>query len=108
MIQLNLAKVLLLGDERIGYVRYEIYAKEGEDPTYPEKVIVYREGVVGAEGERGWIKTNEEVSLEHLGFQPDGGFQRAITYHMNTRPMRDMYSAMGECRRHYLATFAST
>lgn len=39
MIQLNLAKVLLLGDERTGYIRYEIYAKEGEDPAYPERSL---------------------------------------------------------------------
>ncbi|HDR2736608.1 TPA: hypothetical protein QCJ55_003085 [Enterobacter ludwigii] len=32
MIQLNLARVLLLGTERNGYIRYEIFSKEGEDP----------------------------------------------------------------------------
>lgn len=29
MVQLNLAKVLLLGNESNGYVRYEIFSKEG-------------------------------------------------------------------------------
>lgn len=37
MMQLNLAKVLLLGDETKGYIRYEIFSKEGERPDYPEK-----------------------------------------------------------------------
>ncbi|MCE7493487.1 hypothetical protein [Klebsiella pneumoniae] len=105
MIQLNLARVLLLGNERNGYIRYEIFSKEGENPNYPEKIIVYRECAIGEHGECGWLKTNDEVSLEHLGFQPGGGFQRAITYHM--RPARDMASAMGECRRHYQGKYGS-
>lgn len=105
MIQLNLAKVLLLGDEATSYIRYEIYSKEGEDPAYPEKVIVYREGAVGEHGERAWIRTDDVVSLEHLGFQPGGSFQRAITFHM--RPGRDMCSAMAECRQHFQEKFCS-
>ncbi|MFV1474290.1 hypothetical protein [Serratia marcescens] len=105
MIQLNLAKVLLIGNELTGYVRYEIFSKEGEDPAYPEKIIVYREGNIGEHGERGWIKTDDVISLEHLGFQPGGGFQRAITYHMP--PGRDLCSATAECRQHFQEKFCS-
>ncbi|EAW8702199.1 hypothetical protein GLY36_17400 [Salmonella enterica] len=105
MVQLNLVKVLLLSNERTGYVRYEIFSKEGENPDYPEKIIVYREGNIGEHGERGWIKTDDVISLEHLGFQPGRGFQTVITYHM--RPGRDICSAMAECRQRFQEKFCS-
>lgn len=98
MVQLNLAKVLLLGDESNGYVRYEIFSKEGERPDYPEKIMVYREKVLEVNGDKYWAKTDEIISLDHLGFR-EGGFQMAITYQM--RPARDMFSAIDECRKHY-------
>lgn len=105
MMQLNLAKVLLLGNDRNGYIRYEIFSKQGENPNYPEKIIVYRECAIGEHGECNWLKTNDEVSLEHLGFQPGGGFQRTISSRM--RPSRDMASAIGECRQHYQKKYDS-
>ena len=105
MVQLNLVKVLLLSNERTGDVRYEIFSKEGENPDYPEKIIVYREGNIGEHGERGWIKTDDVISLEHLGFQAGKGFQTAITYHM--RPARDVCSAIAECRQHFQEKFCS-
>ncbi|NMP28685.1 hypothetical protein GW590_17630 [Rahnella sp. SAP-1] len=98
MLQLNLAKVFLLGDDSNGYVRYEIFSKEGERPDYPEKIVVYREKVLETNGDKYWAKTDEIISLDHLGFQ-EGGFQMAITYHM--RPSRDMFSAIDECKKHY-------
>lgn len=98
MLQLNLAKVLLLGDDSNGYVRYEIFSKEGERPDYPEKIVVYRDKVSETNGDSYWAKTDEIISLDHLGFQ-EGGFQMAITYHM--RPSRDMFSAIDECKKHY-------
>ncbi|MGV7962718.1 hypothetical protein ACSLVK_10340 [Photorhabdus tasmaniensis] len=101
MVQLNLAKVLLLGDERNGYVRYEIFSKEGERADYPEKIVVYREKMLEANSDKYWAKTDEIISLEHLGFQKDG-FQMAITYHM--RSARDMFSAIDECKKHYRKT----
>lgn len=61
-----------MGNERNGYIRYEIFSKEGEDPHYPEKIIVYRECVISEDGECSWLKTNDEISLEHLGFQSGG------------------------------------
>ena len=69
MVQLNLAKVLLLGDESDGYVRYEIFSKEGERPDYPEKIMVYREKVLEVNGDKYWAKTDEIISLDHHGFQ---------------------------------------
>lgn len=98
MVQLNLAKVLLLGGESNGYVRYEIFSKEGERPDYPEKIMVYREKVLEVNGDKYWAKTDEIISLDHLGFQ-EGGFQMTITYQM--RPARDMFSAIDECKKHY-------
>ena len=101
MMQLNLARVLLLGDEINGYIRYEIFSKEGERPDYPEKIVVYREKVLEANGDKYWAKTGEVISLDHLGFQ-EGQFQMAMTYHM--RPARDMFSAIDECKKHYRKT----
>ncbi|TDS92729.1 hypothetical protein EDF78_105256 [Rahnella sp. BIGb0236] len=98
MLQLNLAKVFLIGDDSNGYVRYEIFSKEGERPDYPEKIVVYREKVLETNGDKYWAKTDEIISLDHLGFQ-EGGFQMAVTYHM--RPSRDMFSAIDECKKHY-------
>jgi len=98
MLQLNLAKVFLLGDDSNGYVRYEIYSKEGERPDYPEKIVVYRERILETNGDKYWAKTDEIISLDHLGFQ-EGGGQRTITYQM--RPSRDMFSALEECKKHY-------
>lgn len=98
MVQLNLARVLLLGDESSGYVRYEIFSKEGERADYPEKIVVYREKVLESNGDKYWAKTDETISLEHLGFQK-GGFQIEFTYQM--RPARDMFSAIDECKKHY-------
>ena len=37
MLQLNLARVQLLGNERNCYIRYEIFSKEGEDPITRKK-----------------------------------------------------------------------
>jgi len=98
MMQLNLAKVLLLGDEINGYIRYEIFSREGERPDYPEKIGVYRNKMLEANGDKYWAKTDEIISLDYLGFQ-DSEFQMAITYHM--RPARDMFSAIDECKKHY-------
>ncbi|MGP2411142.1 hypothetical protein V2A84_16320 [Yersinia sp. 2553 StPb PI] len=98
MVQLNLAKVLLLGEQNNGYVRYEIFSKEGERADYPEKIVVYREKILEVNGDKYWAKTDEIINLEHLGFQKDG-FQMAITYNM--RPSRDMFSAIDECKKHY-------
>ena len=94
MVQLNLVKVLLLSNERTGDVRYEIFSKEGENPDYPEKIIVYREGNIGEHGEHG-----------ERGFQPGRGFQTTITYHI--RPARDICSAIAECRQHFQEKFCS-
>ncbi|APY61126.1 hypothetical protein XZ45_15315 [Salmonella enterica subsp. enterica] len=101
MVQLILAKVLLLGDDSNGYIRYEIFSKEGERADYPEKIVVYREKVLKSNGDKYWAKTDEIISLDHLGFQ-EGGFQTAITYQM--RPGRDISSAVGECKKHYRET----
>ncbi|EAT9994741.1 hypothetical protein QD69_23200 [Salmonella enterica] len=102
MMQLNLARVLLLGDEINGYIRYEIFSKEGERPDYPEKIVVYREKALEANGDKYWVKTDEVINLDHLGFQ-EGQFQMAMTYHM--RPARDMFSAIDECKKHYRKTY---
>ncbi|PLR43305.1 hypothetical protein [Chimaeribacter arupi] len=99
MVQLNLAKVLLLGDESNGYVRYEIFLKEGKRTDYPEKIVVYREKMLVENGDKYWVKTDEIISLEHLGFQ-EGGLQMTIADQM--RPSRDMFSAIEECKKHYL------
>ncbi|AJB61103.1 TPA: hypothetical protein N5K94_004355 [Enterobacter hormaechei subsp. steigerwaltii] len=102
MVQLNLARMLLLGDEINGYIRYEIFSKEGERPDYPEKIVVYREKVLEANGDKYWVKTDEVISLEHLGFQ-HGGFQMSVSPHM--RPNRDIFSAIEECKKHYRKTY---
>lgn len=98
MAQLILAKVLLLGDESNGYIRYEIFSKEGERADYPEKIVVYREKVLELSGDKYWAKTDEIISLDHLGFQ-EVGFQMSVSSHM--RPNRDMFSAIDECKKHY-------
>lgn len=99
MIQLNLARVLILGDETTGLVRYEIFSKEGERPDYPEKIIVYREQTSAENGNKYWAITDDVISLEHLGPQHRQGFQQVITYSMPAS--RDISAAIGECRRHY-------
>ena len=50
-------------------------------------------------------RTDDVISLEHLGFQTGKGFQTAITYHM--RPARDICSAIAECRQHFQEKFCS-
>lgn len=98
MLQLNLARVFLLGDDSNGYVRYEIFSKEGERPDYPEKIVVYREKALETNGDNYWARTDEIISLDHLGLQ-EGGFQMVITHQM--RSARDMFSAVDECKKHY-------
>lgn len=92
---------MLIRDDNNGYVRYEIFPKEGKRPDYPEKIVVYREKVLEANGDKYWAKTDEVISLDHLGFQ-EGQFQMAMTYHI--RPARDMFSAIDECKKHYRKT----
>lgn len=101
-MQPNLAKVLLLGDEINGYIRYEIFSKEGERPDYPEKIAVYREKVLDANGDKYWAKTDDIIRLDYLGFQ-NGGFQMSISPYM--RPNRDIFSAIEEGKKHYRKTY---
>lgn len=69
--------------------------------TIQKKIVVYREKVLEANGDKYWVKTDEVINLAHLGFQ-EGQFQMAMTYHM--RPARDMLSAIDEYKKHYRKT----
>lgn len=77
------------------------FQKKGIVLTIQKKIVVYREKVLEANGDKYWAKTDKVISLDHLGFQ-EGEIQMAMTYHM--RPARDIFSAIEECKKHYRKT----
>lgn len=102
MTKLTLERTLLYRGDDGQLTRYEIFKTDGNPASNIDSIHVYRERL--HEGERIWYRTDDEISLEHLGFPEDGGFQRVIQTHM--RASRDISAAVGECSKHWSTHYA--
>ncbi len=97
MDKLTLERTLIYRGEDGELTRYEIYRTDGSQANNIDSIHVYREKVV--DGNRVWHRTGDEVSLNHLGPQMNGGFQTAVA---RRRPAaRDVSSAIEECSKHW-------
>lgn len=97
MTNLTLERTLLYRGEDGQLTRYEIFRNDGNPANNIDSIHVYREKPI--EGQQVWVRTDDEISLGHLGFPKDGGFQRGIQTHM--RASRDINSAINECNKHW-------
>lgn len=102
MKKLTLERTLLYCGDDGQLTRYEIFKTDGDPANNIDSIHVYRERLV--EGMRIWCRTDDEISLEHLGFPKDGGIQLAIQTHM--RSSRDISAAVGECNKHWSKQYA--
>lgn len=102
MNNLTLERTLLYRGEDGQLTRYEIFRTEGNPANNIDSIHVYREKSI--DGQQVWVRTDEVISLDHLGFSENGGFQRSIQTHM--RAARDINSAIGECNKHWSKTYA--
>jgi len=102
MTKLTLERTLLYRSDDGQLTRYEIFRTEGSPANNIDSIHVYRERLY--EGERIWCRTDDEISLEHFGFRPGGGFQQ--TLHSSSRASRDISSAVDECSKHWSKKYA--
>lgn len=97
MTKLTLERTLVYRGEDGELTRYEILRTDGNPANNIDSILVYREKVV--DGEKTWVRTDHEVSLEHLGPSHGGGFPQSVQ--MSTRGSRDIASAVNECNEHW-------
>jgi len=102
MNNLILARTLLYRGEDGQLTRYEIFRTEEDQANNIDSIHVYREKSI--EGQQVWFRTDDVISLDHLGFPKDGGVQRIISTDM--RACRDLGSAIGECNKHWSKKYA--
>lgn len=97
MTKLTLERTLSYRGEDGELTRYEIYKTDGSPANNIDSIHVYREKVV--DGNRIWHRTGDEVSLNHLGPQMNGGFQMSVARRYPAG--RDVSSAVDECSKHW-------
>nr|DAE54933.1 MAG TPA: hypothetical protein [Caudoviricetes sp.] len=102
MTKLTLERTLLYRGDDGQLTRYEILKTDGDPANNIDSIHVYRERLI--EGFRIWFRTDDEISLEHLGFPKNEGTRLAIQTHM--RASRDISAAIGECNKHWSKKYA--
>lgn len=102
MTKLTVERTLLYRSDDGQFTRYEILRNDDNPANNIDSIHVYREKSV--DGQRIWVRTDDVISLDHLGFPKDGGFQRVIQTHM--RASRDTSSAVSECNEHWAKNYA--
>ena len=102
MTKLTLERTLLFRNDSGQLTKYEIFKTDGNPANNIDSIHVYRERL--HEGERIWYRTDDEISLEHLGFKQGGGFPGVVQTSM--RSGRDISSAVEECSKHWSKKYA--
>lgn len=97
MNSLTLERTLLYRSNDGQLTRYEIFKTDDNSSNNIDSIIVFREALCGEH--LVWVRTNDEISLEHLGFSKDVSFQSRIQTDM--RASRDISSAIDECNKHW-------
>lgn len=102
MSELTLERTLLYRGHDGQLTRYEIFKTEGHPANNIDSINVYRERI--SNEERVWVRTSDEISLEHLGLPKNSGFQNVIQN--DPRASRDISSAVDECYKHWSKHYA--
>lgn len=97
MAKLTLERTLIYRGEDGELTRYEIYKTDVNPANNIDSIHVYREKTV--DGNRVWHRTDDKVSLNHLGPQMTGGFQVSVA--RRSPAGRDVSSAIDECGKHW-------
>ena len=93
----TLERVLVYRGSDGEMTRYEIFRNDGNPANNIDYILVYREVII--DGNKSWSRTDDSISLEHLGFKHGGGFQTSVQG--STAAARDISSAVDECNKHW-------
>lgn len=102
MTMLTIERTLIFRGEDGDLTRYEILRTDDSPSNSIDSIIVYRQEESG-EG-KVWVNTEDNISLEHLGFPKRGTFP--IMQQHGMRASRDISSAIEECAKHWEKTYA--
>lgn len=102
MTKLTVERTLVYRGNDAILTRYEILVNDQNPANNVESIIVYREKLLD-EGHI-WVRTKDDISLDHLGFPRNGGFQTPLQPYM--RASRDISSAVEECNKHWSKHYA--
>ncbi|EMC4372045.1 hypothetical protein VEL98_003931 [Cronobacter sakazakii] len=102
MSKTTLERVLVYRGRDGEMTRYEIFKNEENPPNNIDYILVYREVLI--DGNRCWVRTDDAISLEHLGFRRGGGFPNSVQSSMAAP--RDISSAVDECNKHWANKYA--
>lgn len=102
MSKSTLERVLVYRGSDGEMTRYEIFKNDENPANNIDYILVYREALI--DGLKSWVRTDDELSLEHLGVRSGGGFQTSIP--TSPRAPRDISSAVSECNGHWSKHYA--
>lgn len=101
MSKTTLERVLHYRDDDGEITRYEIFKSDGSPANNIDHILIYREKLI--DGNITWVRTDDKISLDHLGV-PSGGFQSTVQLY--GRKPRDISSAIDMCTEHWRDTYA--
>jgi len=104
MSKLTLERVLQYRGGDGEFTRYEIFRNGGASTDNIELVAVYREADVS--GHKLWVKTNDEVSIDHLAPQQGMGFPTMVLDSLRSGGGRQISSVVDECNKHWITHYA--
>lgn len=84
--------------------RYEIFRNDGNPADNIEFILVYREKDIN--GHKLWVRTDDEVSLNHLAPRQSSGFPTMGLSSMRSGHGRQVSSAVEECNKHWSKHYA--
>ncbi|MGE1562088.1 hypothetical protein [Pantoea septica] len=104
MTKLTIERTLLYRSDDGEMTRYEIFKNDGDSADNIELITVYREAEVA--GHKLWVRTDEEVSLDHLAPQKNMGFPTMVMDSLRAGHGRQISSAVEECNKHWSKHYA--
>ncbi len=99
MSYITLERTLLYRGNDGQLTRYEIFKNDGNPADNIELVIVYREKEINEH--KSWVRTNDEVSLEHLIPKQNTGFPTMVRESMSAGHGRQISYVIDECSKHW-------
>lgn len=104
MSKLTLERVLQYRSGDGEMTRYEIFKNDGDSADNIELITVYRETDIF--GHKLWVRTDDEVSLEHLAPQQNTGFPTMVMDSLKRGYGRQISFAIDECSKHWSKHYA--
>jgi len=104
MSYITLERTLLYRGKDGQLTRYEIFRNEGNPADNIEFVIVHREEEINEH--KLWVRTSDEVSLDHLAPQRNVGFSTMARKSTNAGHGRQISHVIDECNKHWSTHYA--